>query len=639
MQVPEGRRRSVGSTRALHRAMQSVTGRRLGFAASAAIFLLGAVVPVHSASEDPFAAAVPQRDNGAPEGLRATGGDQLVSETSGAASYTWPIEVPPGRGGIQPHLALSYSSQGALRGGIAVGFTLELPTIERDTSRTRDVVYRLRGLGSDQRLIPVTGDGGAGQTYRPELDQGFTRVQVETSQLNARHWTVRTPDGMTRRFQAHDSATDFSTRWHLTRESDAFGNEAVYTWSKYTSPTGYVDFSLARIEYTSNPRAGLLPHAQVDFVYAAVEACPGSSVPVGARTDHHFGSKRLFGARRLTTVVTSVRPTQGGALRTARRHTLTYDADALSCAVGTPPLRYLTRLDAIAYAPDGVATSAPPVTLGYGPKDRGLSAVALGDIGPGEYGTAKGATSGLMDLNGDGRIDRVWVDVNPANKRCRLHYRRGRRGGSFETTEVAMDLATAAWEHGAAGPGPAERCTLGGQQFRRAFVVSQVDCSERSGFVSYHFMDVDGDGLVDLLTNVWTRGLWSLDEWSQAEVIGGDFPPLSTFTRSRTTTRPRPATSRTSARMGSSIRASLQTAAPGSARARSGRCRTGWAAVRTTASATTAVAAAMTVAVAMAMAVATTTLGRANCRRSSPSERRRAAARIAGGSCATWPAR
>ena len=101
------------------------------------------------------------------------------------------------------------------------------------------------------------------------------------------------------------------------------------------------------------------------------------------------------------------------------------------------------------------------------------------------------------------------------------------------------------------GPGPCERRTLGGREFPPALRrFPGRTLPERSGFVSYHFMDVDGDGLVDLLTNVWTRGSVESRRWSKAEAIGGDFAPLSTFTRSRTTTRPRPATSRTSARTG-----------------------------------------------------------------------------------------
>ena len=189
----------------------------VSFVAVAAL-LLG-TLSAHGTTSDPFAAVLPQRDFAAPEGMRASGGDATVSDTQGAASYSWPIQVPPGRNGVQPKLALSYSSAGALRGGIAVGFSLDLPTIERDPQYPSTLVYRLRGLGDDQRLVRVTGDGTAvaGVTqYRPELDTSFTRVTEQ-----AKAWTVRTPDGMTRLFEANSAASDLATRWNLTRERDA----------------------------------------------------------------------------------------------------------------------------------------------------------------------------------------------------------------------------------------------------------------------------------------------------------------------------------------------------------------------------------------------------------------------------------
>src|SRR5262245_39444210 len=84
---------------------------------------------------DPFTPALPGRDTKPAEGDAAQGLDATVSEQQGAATYSYPIAVPPGRGGMAPQLALSYSSSGALRGGIAVGWALPLPAIEADPDR------------------------------------------------------------------------------------------------------------------------------------------------------------------------------------------------------------------------------------------------------------------------------------------------------------------------------------------------------------------------------------------------------------------------------------------------------------------------------------------------------------------------
>ena len=49
---------------------------------------------------------------------------------TGAASVSVPIEIPRGTGGVQPSIALNYSS-GRGRGNSGMGWTLELPKISR----------------------------------------------------------------------------------------------------------------------------------------------------------------------------------------------------------------------------------------------------------------------------------------------------------------------------------------------------------------------------------------------------------------------------------------------------------------------------------------------------------------------------
>ena len=68
----------------------------------------------------------------------STPGSFAVS-SSGAATYTIPIQVPPGTAGMEPGLALSYNSQAgnglAGMGFVAVG-------VERDSSLPGDLVER-----------------------------------------------------------------------------------------------------------------------------------------------------------------------------------------------------------------------------------------------------------------------------------------------------------------------------------------------------------------------------------------------------------------------------------------------------------------------------------------------------------------
>ena len=461
---------------------------------------------------DPFASALPARDTSPPEGIASAAGDGTVDEQHGSASYRYPIAVPPGRNGMAPDLALAYSSGSPLRGGIAAGWSMALPEIVRDSGSAHTLVYRLSLGGSSQLLVPTPNDPGPGTRYRPELDDGFTRVEKSGSS-----WTVKTPDGRTLTFAGVTTASDATTRWNLTSERDAFGNEVIYTWARFYSAESYMDFVLQRIEYTSNAAAGLAAHAKLDFVYAPTETCTLGAVPIGAQTDHHFGKKRMRGAQRLTRIDASVRDVAGGAWRLARRHALTYDATALVCGP-RPPLRFITRIDETAWSPAGVPTTAPPVTFGYGPTARDLSS-AMYAYGGLEAGMRQGPESGLMDVDGDGIAD--WVKVvmpAPGAARCRLQWHKGNFGGGFAQFPEETELPSAAWSDENNQPGEADHCTLNGQFVTRPMDTWGNDgCRERAVQVGYHFLDWDHDGDLDLLTSNWKVG---------GATACGDFPCL-----------------------------------------------------------------------------------------------------------------
>ena len=53
---------------------------------------------------------------------------------SGALNYSVPIEVPPGRNGMQPNLALTYHS-GRRNGWVGVGWDLSVGTITRQMNQ------------------------------------------------------------------------------------------------------------------------------------------------------------------------------------------------------------------------------------------------------------------------------------------------------------------------------------------------------------------------------------------------------------------------------------------------------------------------------------------------------------------------
>ncbi|KYG00647.1 hypothetical protein BE21_57210 [Sorangium cellulosum] len=79
--------------------------------------LLGTICPAYDATELP--ADLPRSETVA---AGAIGGTFSASST-GEATYTMPLAVPPGRAGMQPELAVSYDSSGG-EGVLGMGFSV-----------------------------------------------------------------------------------------------------------------------------------------------------------------------------------------------------------------------------------------------------------------------------------------------------------------------------------------------------------------------------------------------------------------------------------------------------------------------------------------------------------------------------------
>lgn len=94
--------------------------------------------------------------------------DFQVSQFTGAGTFSLPIEVPPGPGGLQPSLALTYNSQvvdQALQSTtqaswVGMGWSLETGSIEINTGKEAhsfDDTYFLNVGGISARLVPDSG--------------------------------------------------------------------------------------------------------------------------------------------------------------------------------------------------------------------------------------------------------------------------------------------------------------------------------------------------------------------------------------------------------------------------------------------------------------------------------------------------
>jgi len=216
---------------------------------------------------------------------------EFVVNNLGAASYTVPLNLSPGTAGIEPKLAVSYSSRGD-NGLLGMGFSLGgLSVISRGgTSLDQDGFIdgvdfddNDRFLLDGQRLelvalngIPVTTRtyyartyyGAAGSEYRTEID-GFSRIIAYGRSGNGpAYFKVWTKSGLIYEYgNTADSSFkpgryDEVLRWMVSRISDTAGNYMTFTYEETSAGP-----QISRIDYTGNTNAALNPYNSVEFVY------------------------------------------------------------------------------------------------------------------------------------------------------------------------------------------------------------------------------------------------------------------------------------------------------------------------------------------------------------------------------------
>jgi RHS repeat-associated protein len=275
-----------------------------------------------------------------PPALAGTTAGEFAVGDDGSASYTIPIQVPPGINGMAPELALLYSSQGR-NGPLGVGWSLKgLSAITRcDKTLAIDGVSEAPTHVSSEdalcldgaRLLLVSGiQGAAGSEYRTQKEI-FSRVTMLTPASLG--FEVRTKQGRILRY-----SHPWANAWHLTEASDRFENSMRFS---------YAEMSLIeRIDYTTHGSQG--PFASVRFSY---ETRPDveSHKQGGASSSDRTLTRRL---RFIETYVGE---------RLVRRYELAYIADRPD----QPPKR--SRLDWVQECgvQDGELACLPPIDLGW----------------------------------------------------------------------------------------------------------------------------------------------------------------------------------------------------------------------------------------------------------------------------------
>ncbi|MFN2375420.1 MAG: SpvB/TcaC N-terminal domain-containing protein, partial [Candidatus Binatia bacterium] len=382
---------------------------------------------------------------------------------TGVAQTTIPIEVPPGRLGLAPTLALTYSSSGGA-GAYGNGWNLPLPRIHRST---REGVPRyddsdrfvLEMPGAMVELEPVP---GSTHGFRAEIESAFLRVGFDQG---GNSWTVIDKLGVTFRFGSRAQARtgrgasrNQTFSWLLESIEDPAGNRIEYEWAA-GGAEGTSTGLPAWIRYGANARTGAAHFAEVEFRWVPLQH------PAPPRVSSRDGYAQGLDVR-LATIDTR---THGLA---ARSYVFSHEEDAVTAdlrLVGVTLTAFAETPADDVRLPSTVFVYAPALHEGWPALGTPLSGEAPFEVpssGHLRLGS-RSTTIDNVDLNGDGIIDRVATTTNPPQ----VSLGHGRGFGAVRT-----------WNWPASSQAPRE-----------------IRSNDGNGNLLSNVFDLDGDGFADLV--------------------------------------------------------------------------------------------------------------------------------------------
>jgi len=184
---------------------------------------------------------------------------------TGDARLSYTIEVPPGRQGQQPQLALSYSSAGA-SGWMGMGWDLPMQAVMIDTrfgvprydSGQETETYML----ASEMLTPVAHRGALAprntvgdKTFHARVEGQFKRILRRGTTPSTYSWEVTDKNGVKYLYGATDPATETLT--------DGFGNIFLWALCEVRDPNGnFVRYHYAKVNDTGVP-GGSVPGSNI----------------------------------------------------------------------------------------------------------------------------------------------------------------------------------------------------------------------------------------------------------------------------------------------------------------------------------------------------------------------------------------
>jgi RHS repeat-associated protein len=310
-----------------------------------------------------------------------------VSNFTGAATYSLPIEVPSGPGGFQPSLSLNYNSQvvdqsttNAQASWVGMGWSLETGSIELDDSRRAD------WSDDDTHLLNV---GGVSTRIVKDpsgiyhaADENFWKISYN---VTTNTWTVNDKQGTTYTFELvasipfHMDEPDCADRswkpswWVLKKVENIFGQQILYDYDLETKTIRFCEGN------NQQATAAVYP-SEVTYARASATANPNYRIRFVRenRQDYKLSWNtdlvyRTYERQRLLNIVVEQDIDANGAFETIlRRYDFTYanpsDTDVIFPGVEWTAGGKTTTLRSVKQYGVGGAASLPATTFAYADK-------------------------------------------------------------------------------------------------------------------------------------------------------------------------------------------------------------------------------------------------------------------------------
>ncbi len=210
----------------------------------------------------------------------------LPDPQSGAVTYSYPIDVPPGRGNMTPQIALSYSSGDTNNSNqFGYGWSVNIPFIQRYPKYGVPQMYTATSSfysSIDGELILISTTTST-STYGPKVENGsFNKYELK----NSTYWLVTSKDGTTYKFGYSTSSRqdDLNSssrvfKWMLEDQRDTNNNYISYQYFKdrgqiYASTTKYTGNNVTdgpfTIDFYRELRSDISTSTQTGFASSTV---------------------------------------------------------------------------------------------------------------------------------------------------------------------------------------------------------------------------------------------------------------------------------------------------------------------------------------------------------------------------------